>query len=340
MTIRINNPGGGDCGFHAFAIGLIAIIQDEHRNGKQDTFDRCSKQGLNVELQNILTVDLHRLADNPRSADRLLNQFQMSLRHLTAESLKTDLLTAIATDDYVEQVVADDDKGAPTIEGTTLYVRYSELVNLKKENPSLKLGDPGNVNGIVLLPELYAPEELNWAASVATSDRDFMDAFRADIAKGNSSVILTANDNLRQKSTRWASHCELKELAKTLQVNFIVMGQPGGEIQEHLPTVTLNNEGNRHWTTQVSLPPQQTSQLAAPRTFPRSYESLLNNSYFKKFKKTHLTNQNRIDINKIDEAKGFLHGKGALNDDIIKTDEAFATRLQDAEVRLYQSTHK
>lgn len=31
MSYSIDNPGGGDCGFYALAIGLISIIQNEYK---------------------------------------------------------------------------------------------------------------------------------------------------------------------------------------------------------------------------------------------------------------------------------------------------------------------
>lgn len=47
MSFRIDNPGGGDCGFYAFAIGLIHVIQHEYyANGKSNTFNRWKMKDL------------------------------------------------------------------------------------------------------------------------------------------------------------------------------------------------------------------------------------------------------------------------------------------------------
>lgn len=45
MAQTINNPGGGDCGFYAMAIGLVDCIQREYQQNKSSkTFDRWQAQ--------------------------------------------------------------------------------------------------------------------------------------------------------------------------------------------------------------------------------------------------------------------------------------------------------
>ncbi|MDR3503203.1 MAG: hypothetical protein P4L79_11555 [Legionella sp.] len=127
---RINNPGGGNCAFYAFAIGLIEIIKKEraaHGDVRSPMFERWA--ALDPSLANdyytICAFDLNNL--NKQRA--LLDRMQMGLRKVTYQYKMMELSRTCAqsrVDDGYRKLVA-----------TSSFVNFSYLFNgLKKDNDS------------------------------------------------------------------------------------------------------------------------------------------------------------------------------------------------------------
>lgn len=51
MSLTINNPGGGDCGFYAFSIGLVDIIQFIDENELMESDESFASRLQEAELR-------------------------------------------------------------------------------------------------------------------------------------------------------------------------------------------------------------------------------------------------------------------------------------------------
>ena len=299
---RINNPGGGDCGFYAFAIGLIDVIQTEHQQGKTETFKRWHAKDARIQHHTLLSLDLHQLAASHDYKKDLLFQLQMSLRKIAVASLQ-----------------ANTQKNP---EASILYSRFCELVHAHKEKNALYIQNTLEYNELVDSASVQALAE-----KTARNNLSPCDVFKKDIAANDHSLILKASSQL-EKQGEWANHTSFKELAQALQVHFEVSGEPSDARPiDGRPTITLNNENHCHWTTEVALTPR----IASTHTALTRQNLLSKHGFFAEMKqKYQAIKQEAIDIHAIDQAKA-LEGE---------SDEAFALRLQEAEIALYRSPLK
>ncbi|MCE0724521.1 MULTISPECIES: hypothetical protein [Legionella] len=273
MSYRIDNPGGGDCGFYALAIGLIATIQKEYEeNKKNKTFTQWQKKGLNhVSLPEILDIDLNQLYESPYTYKKeTLLKLQMSLRDISATAYKNDLLKKIAQ---------AKSSGSTQVESSPVYHKFMELVHyyLKEEQEENALDKIKQFNELALSPEV-----LDLAQKTAKSlepklqgksfeqgqkieNAHVKEALMADVLSGGKensrSVILKGIEKIKEQG-RWATHSDLKEVAEQLEVNLYVTNELNGAPKKGCPTIVLNNEGQSiHWTTTVE-------ELPAPKVKP------------------------------------------------------------------------
>lgn len=356
---RINNPGGGDCGFYAFAVGLIDIIQKEYAlSGKSDTFVRWKNEGLKgVSLRDIISFDLNQLYESPYSYQtKLLSTLQMSLRTIATRAYTDDLISKIGIERALEG-------GKTKVESTPVFGKFMELVHFY-------LYGKGSLEELSHFNELaLAPEVTNLAQSTARSlqpklqkklseaqkhrieNAHVKEALLKDVMrsteKNPDSVILRGVEKIQEEG-RWATHNDLKEVAARLHINLHVIGKLNGEPDPHLPTVILNNEGKdegMHWTTQVDqLPRKAPKPKNEDRNFSEKEKQVINATVSTQIKtdkvnnyRQHVTDlihaasthglfsqvKNKIDIDTIDKAEAV---KG-------ESDEEFARRLQEAEYR-------
>lgn len=367
MPFRIDNPGGGDCGFYAFAIGLIHIIQQEYySSGKSKTFNRWKKEGLGMSLQDILAIDLDWLACLPYSykKDQLI-ALQMSLRNITVNVNKEDLLNRT----YIELTSNEEQT---KVEGSIVYGKFMELVQFYlRRNRSLE--QISQYNELALSPEV-----LQLAQNTARSLQPILrgqpfdkaqkienayvkEALLIDVLSMNSrnshSIILNGIEKIKHRG-RWATHSDLNEIADRLKVNLHVAGQINGTPIPGYPTIALNNEGNTHWTTTVEqLFEHKPREISAKRVTeqtelvpPEKHQKTDHETWTYPLKtnqvidtpeenyKKHLDNlfdatknqrffatptRSKINVASIDNARATVK----------ETDESFATRLQEAELR-------
>ncbi len=262
MPITIDNPAGGDCGFYAFAIGLIEIIQKENQqaDGNCPTFILWQQNGLNdASLKDLLEVDLNALRKAPRSyKSDLLNTLQMSLRSISAQAIITDLKDKISK----EQLEPD---YKTVVEGASLYVHFMELVQeyLKKRPSYAAISAMGKFNELAMSAEVkqLARETADGLSIKFQGVEEFEERQKIenhyvkeviikDVTKPDS-LILKAVGIIKAKG-RWATHDNLKEVAAKLVVNLHVTDTNDGDQLVGRPTVSLTNHYNAHWTTQVN----------------------------------------------------------------------------------------
>ncbi|ANN94439.1 TPA: type IV secretion protein Dot [Legionella pneumophila] len=283
MSYSIDNPGGGDCGFYALAIGLISIIQNEYKlHGKSKTYDRWKQvEGIyGVRQQDILNVDLTKLHDSPYTyKSELLFLLQMSLRNIAVIVNKEDLIKRIIEEGR--------SKDQTKIEGSNAYCKFMELVQLYLYRRD-SLARISQFNELALSPEI-----VQTARDIAKILRPILrnqpfhqvqkienafvkEVLLNDVLSGNTinsnSIILKNLEKIKEQG-RWATHDDLKEIADLLKINLNVVGQPNGKPILEYPTVTLKNLSNTHWITQVeSL--QGPRQYSTPRKRAFGYETV------------------------------------------------------------------
>ncbi|MCE0722965.1 MULTISPECIES: hypothetical protein [Legionella] len=273
----IDNPGGGDCGFYAFAIGLIDIIQKEHAlTGTSKTYDQWKIQSrYHISFQEILGIDLNELyhsrGNYRKELQELLFKLQMSLRTIACNIYKDEPINRIIT----EAVLKD---GRANIEATPIFCKFMELVDFF-------LGKGDSLAKISQFNELaFSREVQELAIETAQSlvplitDKSEKEAKRiqnthvkeallkdvvVDRKANPDSVILKGVEKIKEKG-RWATHYDLKEIADQLHVNLHVVGKVNGRDKPSYPVITLYNESNIHWTTKATIVKKMSKALAKP----------------------------------------------------------------------------
>ncbi|VEB39004.1 hypothetical protein [Legionella cherrii] len=358
MPYRINNPGGGDCGFFAFAIGAIKDIQDEYAlYGKSATYDQWIRKGLlGVSLQELIDFDLNRLYESPyHYKNELLSTLQMSLRNIAADAYTIDLLNRIRT----EAVSKDEET---LIEGSPVYHKFMELVRFYLGKEKNNLAEISKFNELALSPQVTTLAEntarslqpkltakpLSEAETNTIENAHVKEALLKDVMQGDrvnpGSVILKGVEKIKEQG-RWATHGDLKEIAVQLNKNLYVEGQLNGDPDPRLRTIVLNNEDNAHWTTQIEqLPPKRQELKKEEAPSVAKEEEVISASVSKPInaEKADGYQQHVNDLIHAVSTQGlFSQVKNKINVEDIDTaealkgesDEDFAKRLQEAEYR-------
>lgn len=292
MRNVIDNPGGGNCGYYGFAIALIEQIQQQVRaNGRSALFDKWQGMGLkDVLLTQIQAFDLAALARSPRRYQKeLLDKLQQSLRELGFEQARQ-----AAQGKHVDQ--------------SSLFNKFCAIVMGEADAQYNELQTPA-VHKFIRQQNLPPNSSFSRLQAV----------FKADVAKP-SSVILQAALRVTEPGY-WATHTELAQVAEALGVNLKVAGMADGKALTDRPTITLVNQGNYHWQTQLQAPIPK--QAHAPRMFAPTVS--LREEILKL--KIDVDEKKQINLAHIDTAKS--------NDD--ETDKDFAKRLQEAEIRRFRA---
>ncbi|HHF7368379.1 TPA: hypothetical protein ACPSKY_003536 [Legionella bozemanae] len=270
----LDNPGGGDCGFYAFAIGLIDIIQKEHAlTGKSKTYEQWRIQSLrHVSLQEILDFDLNELYHSHGNyKEELLFKLQMSLRIIAFNVYKNEPLNRIITEDILKD-------GRGNISATPIFCKFVELIDFYLGKNDRSLAVISQFNELALSPEVQRLAQETAQSLVlklkGKGDKEAQkiqnvyvkEVLEKDIIVGRKanpdSVILKGMEKIKEKG-RWATHYDLKEIADQLHVNLHVVGKENGRDKPSYPIITLHNWGNAHWTTKVTIV-KKSKGLAAP----------------------------------------------------------------------------
>lgn len=351
MSYSIDNPGGGDCGFYALAIGLISIIQNEYKlHGKSKTYDRWKQvEGIyGVRLQDILNVDLIKLHDSPYTyKSELLFLLQMSLRNIAVIVNKEDLVKRIIEEGR--------SKDQTKIEGSNAYCKFMELVQLYLYRRD-SLERISQFNELALSPEIVqTARDIARILKPILRNQPFhqvqkienafvKEVLLNDVLSGNTinsnSIILKSLEKIKEQG-RWATHDDLKEIADLLKINLNVVGQPNGKPIPEYPTVTLKNLSNTHWITQVES--LQGPRQYTPRKRAFGYETLSDRAFgaqtqSERAKRYHQHFETLFDT--LSPYGFFPHGQNKGNTHVfgkvqtgLESDESLATQLQEAELR-------
>lgn len=263
---KINNPGGGDCAFYAFAIGLIDIIQKEYQdNNDSPTFNKWQNLGLDgVSVNELLQTDLCDFSKSPRKdANFILSKLQLSLRLISVNASKDDLLDKIRRESQTTG-------NTSYIESSPIYGKFMELVKAHiQQIPSRRtLKEMGKFNELALSPACVRLAQTtakslepilknkSFAEIQLIENRCVKQALLKDVISDEKinthSAILMAIGIINMKG-RWGTHSDLKEIAAKLDVNLCVDNTLNGAMVIGLPTVLVNNHGNAHWTTTIEL---------------------------------------------------------------------------------------
>lgn len=346
----IDNAGGGNCGFLALATGLIEIIQQEANTaGGSETFENWKRlTGFDYNLLDIINVDLVQLANSPGSYQYpLMLGLQASLRDITADAYRQDLIHRIQAEELIEErmnlvegsvvyghvmEIVDEQDGKATVDS-----RYNELKNSPSVISLAKRAVEAIGRALRILPATASRKEVSRTRNAEVKAIVVEDVIK-DGQPNPDSVILKAIDGVK-KPGRWATHADLNEAAAALNVNLKVTGIPDGEIAPERPTVTLNNLSNAHWTTVVSEMPGLAAETPKPAIITKpeptikkeaaslegwGHEKHISKLLAKKnFFQRSIATKDRIDAKEIDNAEAKTDEK----------DEQFATRLQEAEFR-------
>ncbi|HAT8179288.1 TPA: type IV secretion protein Dot [Legionella pneumophila] len=364
MSYSIDNPGGGDCGFYALAIGLIHIVKNEYKlHGKSETYDRWKKMdGLyGIRLQDILNVDLSKLYYSPYTyKSELLFLLQMSLRNIAVIANKEDLVKRIIEEGRNEDLTK--------IEGSYAYCKFMELVQLYLYRRD-SLARISQFNELALSPEIVqTAQDVARILKPILKNQPFhkvqkienafvKEVLLNDVISGNvinsNSILLKGLEKIKEQG-RWATHDDLKEIAEQLKINLNVVGQLNGKTTPGYSTVNLINHCNTHWTTQVqSL--QGPRQYSLPRKRDFGYETVSDRTV--SLKEEQVPDRTLRAQTQSDRAKrykqhfetlfdtlspyGFFpHAQNKTNTHVfgtaqtgLESDESLAARLQEAELR-------
>ncbi|STY29980.1 Dot/Icm T4SS effector [Legionella wadsworthii] len=268
--IKIDNPGGGDCGFYALAVGLIDIIQKQHALTETSTIYqhwKVQSPGL-VDLEEILGIDLNELytsSGNYKKEHReLMFKLQMSLRSIACNIYQNEPIFRLSAEDVLQ-----DERGK--IDSTPIYCKFAEIVDFYLDRGKDSLAKISQFNELAFSPEVRRLAEetakvieariKNKGAKEAQKiEKDYIkEVLVRDIILNKEanpdSIILKGVEKIEEQG-RWATHYDLKEIADQLHVNLHVVGQMDGRDNPLYPTVTLYNEGNAHWTTSIQRLPK------------------------------------------------------------------------------------
>ncbi|MBL7480458.1 hypothetical protein [Legionella bononiensis] len=258
---EVDNPGAGDCAFYAFAIGLINIIQEENSYKSKLMFDRlvAYDESLRDQFDAIINFNV----DLPNN--ELLDQLQTTLRLVDYHYRLNELKEACANpkDDYA-QLVANSN----FINFAALYYNdpqdidphYNEFANsdiiqivLADIDRSQVLENYEHLTLVPLFLTLMYGEEV-----VPTS-------ITKDTLPSSTSPIIDCMSNITQQAY-WGTHLDLDYLARAFEVNLHIY-ENAHPIQEFhdVPerhTITLRNQNNAHWVTEVTSAKKANTELA------------------------------------------------------------------------------
>ena len=248
---RIDNPGRGNCGFYAFAIGLINIIKDENAYSSKQMFNRWV--ALNPEIKNEFNAIINFNFQTPDNdlLNRLQSYLRFTLYHHKLNELKSACAYNNAADNYTK------------LTANSIFTNFAALYYKVPANidPSYNefARSPLIKEAIASLGTLTVNKE-NTALvplfiELLYGKVDFK-TLTEDSYPLDTSPIL----GLLQQITadfEWAQHLDLDYLSRAFQLNLHILdnGKPRWAFKDTpgLHTIALNNENNSHWTTQVKF---------------------------------------------------------------------------------------
>jgi hypothetical protein len=251
-TRTVDNPGKGNCGFYAFAIGLINIIQEEKVWARRTMFDRWVQldDSIGRYYDAICAYDIDRpnyeLLENLHKALRLTTFRQQvdELRRVCPVAKKEDgYKNLVATSTYR--------KFAELYYGKDVDVRFNELAYSDAIKKAITKIDRSSVvenrESLVLAPAFLR---------LFYGERVDLESITAATEPSGTSPIIEALQGVT-KDFVWANHLDLDYLANAFEVNLHTLENGNARYPfkdlANRHTITLNNQYNVHWTTKVAF---------------------------------------------------------------------------------------
>ncbi|ARH00317.1 hypothetical protein [Legionella micdadei] len=297
MFLSVDNLSDGNCAFYAYSIALIDIIKHESKRNVTHTFETWCAYDPSIRpyLKQILSF-------NYKDQNViLLKTLQSSLRkivhtsqlNLLQEEKKKDPL-----DYYIQQ--------------NAVYIKFRELVRAFLFRGSCdpdynELADSHAVRNLAqnLAKNIYnhasknqiTHELIEKAITIAFLKDVYGESFRQSPNERRlneeGSVILAGLKRITQ-DYYWGRFADLNILSETFDVNFhcLTDGEPNSNYvfrdKPGRPIITLNNEDNLHWTTQI------TTSFSIENSSTKNYhrfctDSLLTKQEIQKIYKTYTT---------------------------------------------------
>ncbi|CEG58449.1 hypothetical protein [Legionella fallonii] len=252
----VDNPGGGDCAFYAFAIALINIIKEENVYKNKKMFERwvALDPSIAEHFGAICSFNFN------RPNNELLYQLQRSLRTITHFSQLNELKRACCDPENY----TDPNNPYKIIVGNSTYIKFAEFYyNLQTDARFNELADSDailrailrikrgdvreNFEHLILVPVFLS---LIYGGGVAPK------SITLDRLPINRAPVVEAMAAITQDAF-WGTHLNLDYLARAFEVNFhplenlVPVQEFKGDVRGR-HTVTINNVNNAHWTTEVT----------------------------------------------------------------------------------------
>ena len=256
----LDNRGGGNCGYYAFSIAIIEIIQQELAQGQSLLLKKLKPfvPALDEKLFREFSFSAYQANIYSYKSD-FLDSLQAALRNIAVRGYIDDLSTALNAENALSQ------DNISYVEGNETFSKFMEMVYALQQ---------GKQSQHHLYNELASSAEVNELATKVlfefnSTDLEFDDEpsreralvsiakkhFKKDILDEEmnvkpDSVIMSALKKINN-SGYWATHDHLKQIAAKLEVNLNIDDQNVGANRDDHPTVVLKNHNNMHWTTKV-----------------------------------------------------------------------------------------
>lgn len=286
----VDNPGQGNCAFYSFAIGLIDIIQEEKVYGCKTKFEQWVTQDKNLaDEYDAICAFNYKQPDNllldrlQRSLRNIGYNYKVAeLKLACAKSTAADVIKGLdkKSDEYKEVMIliAAEITTIPYkkallrkyrhitanstyIDFTALYYghrqdlghgasTFSDSVTIKNAIDDLdKSKIEENYEDLVLVPLFL---------KLLYGDKQALKTITQETVPDAASPILSGMNNVAEESY-WGTHLDLNYLATLFKVNLHTLENGRNLRQESRGdlgcqhTITVNNHGDYHWTTQLTM---------------------------------------------------------------------------------------
>ncbi|BCA94532.1 hypothetical protein TUM19329_08930 [Legionella antarctica] len=270
----IDNPGKGNCGFYAFAIGLIHIIQEESTYKNKTMFERWL--ALDSSLLNRYDALRDFKFDHPDIA--LLNHLQSSLRLITHHGQLEELKSACTDPANDYQVLV----------GNSTYIKFAEFYydravdrRFNEFAASSEIGSAFKKFKLEVIPNYEHLTLVPLFLSLIYGTDVNPKSITLETNPSDQSPVISAMGSITQDYF-WGTHHDLNFLANIFKVNFHPLENgvarfPFTDLDDR-PIITINNKNNIHWTTQITFAKQTSGFSFIECGVSLEKQSLINNA--------------------------------------------------------------
>lgn len=248
---NIDNPGFGNCAFYAFSIGLVHLIQHENAYKKRQLFNHWLQLDPAIGTLWALMTE----CEIDKIPKELLDKLQFSLRRIVFETQAKELTECCLS------VHSNQSNQYHALIASSHFSQFAEIYY----EPLVD----SRFNVFASIPEIVAALDELKTKPVNPSDVSMELAklfirlhygektlITKETKPLESSPILVAMKKVTVNYF-WGTHFDLDKLARVFDLNFHPL-KNGVAIHafkdlEGKHTITINNQSNVHWITQVSV---------------------------------------------------------------------------------------